>query len=262
MNCCSRLRVPLFKWEERLFDTKPEWQDMDGKKNNIREFIHKESGWWMCNTDKRNICVFCTDENLCSLQLKYGISALPSVCRTFPRMITVFPDRVEYSLDPSCPFVVYSLKEWKTGDILIEGDTGNDCTVDPAYAARQRVMDCFAAPGKSLDDCFRKIAEIYSSDTTVAVPHLTAFQECFLRKVCAFHFWTCVLAKEGFPGIDNIGGVLLDFYAGYVPTIVECPDDWDTMSRHFSAALISYEKSIDFDLDIEGRYRDSSEPIR
>ena len=234
---------------------------MDGKKHNIREFIHKESGRWMCDIDKRNCCVFHTEDELCGLQLRYGDSTMPSVCRTFPRMITKYTDRVEYSLDPSCPIVVYSLRNWKIGDFLIEGETDCDCTADPSYDARQKVVNCFADPHKSLADCFGRIAGVYSSDTTVAVPDLTTFQEAFVRKVCAFHFWTCVLAKEGFPGIDNIGALLLEFYAGYVPTAVECPDDWETMSRHFTAALISYERRIDFDLDIEGRYCDSSDPI-
>lgn len=261
MNCCA-LRVPFFGWEERLFDTKPEWQDMDGEKHNIREFIHKESGWWMCNTDERNYCVFCTDDELCRLQLRYGASAMPSVCRTFPRMITKFPDRVEYSLDPSCPIVVYSLKNWKIGNFLIEGDTCCDGAADTAYDARKKVVDCFADPHKSLDDCFRTIAVTYNSGTAVDIPVLSAFQEDFLRKVCAYHFWTYVLAYEGYPGIDNVGAALLAFYAEYVPTVVECPDDWDTMSRHFTAALISYVKRTDFDLELEYRYCDSSDSVR
>lgn len=261
MNCCA-LRVPFFEWEEHLFGTKPEWQDMDGRQHNIREYIHKEAQTWFFNTDKRNYCVFCTKDELCGLQLRFGISAMPSVCRTFPRMITKFPDRVEYSLDPCCPIAVYFLQNWKIGDFLIEGDADSGCADDPSYDARQEVMDCFADPGKSLDDCFRKIAEVYHSGAAAAVPGLSAFQEGFLRKVCAYHFWTYVLAYEGYPGIDNVGAALLDFYAEYVPTVPDCPEDWKAMSRHFSAALIAFVKRNDFDLEIEGRYCDSSESAR
>lgn len=262
MNCCSQMRIPFFKWEERLFDTKPEWQNVDGRQHNIKDFLHEESGWLMCNTDERNYCVFCTENRLCRLQLEYGISALPSVCRTFPRVITKFPDRVEFSLEPCCPIALYSLKDWEIGVFLIEGDTGSSFAPDPSYDARQEVMDCFADPQKSLDDCFRKTAEIYNSDVSIDIPALSPFQENFLRKVCVYSIWAYVLAYEGYPGIDNIGAALLDFYAEYIPTVTDCPEDWESMSRHFAAALISYVKKIEFDLEIESRYCDFSDFAR
>lgn len=261
MNCCTMLRVPFFEWERRMFDTKPEWQDVDGRQRNIREFTHEESGWRMCNTDERNVCVFCTDDRLCGLQLRYGESAMPSVCRTYPRIITKFPGRVEYSLDPCCPAVVYSLKDWKIGEVLIEGDAGCDLATDSEYESRKKAMECLADSRKTLAECFSTCAEIYGLETKVPFPVLPATKNEFLRKVFAYSLWTYALAYYGFPGVGSICGLLLKFFAGYVPTLQDCSDDWDVMSRHFAAALISYCKEIGFDLEIEDRYCDSSDSV-
>lgn len=260
MNCCA-LRAPFFEWEADMFDTKPEWQDVDGNKHNIKEFLHKEDGCWICNTDERNFCVFCNGDEMCSLQLRYGESAMPSVCRTFPRIITRFPDRVEYSLDSCCPVVNCSLKNWTIGGFLTEDDSGCSNTADAGYKDREKVMDCFADPHISLADCFRTIALTYNSERTVAIPCLTRSREDFLRKICAFHFYSYVLAYEGYPGIDNVGDVLLEFYSEYVPTLPECPDDWEAMSRHFAAGLSAFVRRIGFDLEIEDRHCDSSDFI-
>ena len=247
INCCA-LRVPFFEWEVEEFDKRPEWQDIDGNKHSIKDFIHRESGKWMCNTRDHNFCTFCTDDRLCGLRLKNGANAEPAVCKNFPRMVTEFPDRIEYTLDPCCPIANYSLKDWKIGEFIVEGESSGAEADD---SARQIVVASFADPETSLRDCFQLIADTYGVSATVRIPDLSTCKETFLRKMCAYHFWSYVLAYEGYPGFDNIGGTLLEFFAEYVPTVGECHDDWNELSRHFSTALISFVRRTGFDLEME-----------
>lgn len=262
MNCCSLLHIPFFEWEANQMDTKPEWQDIDGEGHAFKEFTHRERNFLMCDHSSKGYCKLRNDNKLCSIQIRYGESAMPSVCRTYPRMITKFTDRVEYSLDPCCPIALYSLKTWNIGEFTVSDASCRFDSENQDIKDRNSVIEYFANTENTLKDCFRKMAAVYGSERIVPLPALSEKQTTFFRKASAFHFWSYVLAYEGYPGIDNVTDVLLQFFSEYAPTLPESSDDWEEMCRHYSASLIRFVQRIGFDFEIEGRYRDSSEDIR
>lgn len=258
INCCQFCHLPLLHWEERLLDLKPEWQDIDGKGNGFKHYLRQENGSWMLRSEG-GYCVLMDTDKLCSIQKRYGDAALPSVCRTFPRLITAFPDRVEYGFDLCCPVATYSLKDWKVGE-FVDG-AGVPVTEygrsDAKCAARQKVMDAFADEGKTLRECLGLISSLCVRNVDIPQFSLDPSQEAFVRKASSLMFWSYMLAYDGFPGVDSVADVVLRFLLEYIPTLC-CGDFWE-MSVHFSKALSDYVQRTGFDLEIEGRYHDSSE---
>ena len=62
-------------------------------------------------TTENLICPFLTEKSLCSIQLRYGIEALPDVSKKYPRIIVLTERGLELSLDYSCPTATELLKE-------------------------------------------------------------------------------------------------------------------------------------------------------
>lgn len=65
-------------------------------------------------------CAFHTEEGLCALQLKCGEDTLPSVCKTFPRLISTSPAAQEYALSPACEGVLALLWDLPEGIDFLE----------------------------------------------------------------------------------------------------------------------------------------------
>lgn len=85
----------------------------------LREREHDGLYAEFCLTDQGR-CAFHTEEGLCSLQLHCGEDALPSVCRTFPRLINDTLAAREYVLTPACEGVLALLWDLQEGIDFVE----------------------------------------------------------------------------------------------------------------------------------------------
>lgn len=85
----------------------------------LREREHDGLYAEFCLTDQGR-CAFHTEEGLCSLQLHCGEDALPSVCRTFPRLINDTLAAREYVLTPACEGVLSLLWDLPEGIDFVE----------------------------------------------------------------------------------------------------------------------------------------------
>lgn len=85
----------------------------------LREREHDGLYAEFCLTDQGR-CAFHTEEGLCSLQLHCGEDALPSVCRTFPRLINDTLAAREYVLTLACEGVLSLLWDLPEGIDFVE----------------------------------------------------------------------------------------------------------------------------------------------
>ena len=260
INCCQFCHIPLFEWESRQLGIKPQWLDIDGKGHDFRSFLHLENGTWMLNSSG-GYCSLMDKDRMCSIQKLHGESVLPSVCRTFPRLITILPDRVEYGFDLCCPVAVESTRDWNIGEFVDENlEPVSDCgTGDAKSLERRKVMDAFADVEKSFRECLTLLSETCVHSVPVPEFTLSPLREDFLRKATALMYWSYYFSYDGFPGIEGVPDTVLDFIVGYIPSLSSVPEDFHEMSVHFASSLSEYVQRTGFDLEIEGRYRDSSE---
>lgn len=70
--------------------------------------------------NESNRCGFLREDGLCALQLKCGEDALPSICRTFPRLINDTLAAREYVLTPACEGVLALLWDIPEGIDFVE----------------------------------------------------------------------------------------------------------------------------------------------
>lgn len=66
------------------------------------KFSDNRNGYFV-KLEKDGHCPFLNDENLCSIQLKYGEKFLSSVCQTYPRNVYLVDHFFERSLTLTCP---------------------------------------------------------------------------------------------------------------------------------------------------------------
>lgn len=257
MICCGYFRIYFFDREARQFDTRPEWQDMDGQGHGIRDFVVRKDNEWVCRSREEGGCIF-FENKLCSIQKNISASAMPSVCRTYPRIITRFANRVEYALDPCCPVAVNLTQDWNIGEFAVSGDGPNPDDAD--FLRRERAFTILRDKGISLSEALQKLADEYDTGHIIPQFCLNATHEGFLRKVAAFFGLSIVLPYEGYPDIPNIAGWLLDFLVGFIPKLEASGlGDWWQMSCMFSRELVDAEIRDRFDGDIEERYIDVNE---
>jgi len=258
-NCCKVFRILFFKWEQQQFSTKQEWQDVDGNGNPLSSYLKNSDGECLLGKNDKGHCHFLTGEKLCSLQKKFGLGALPSVCRTFPRLITRFGDRTEYALDTCCVQVLRMLKDWTPGDLVIEG--GSEPT-DEKYVVRKRAMGLFADESITFGEAMKGLGKMYENEWDCSDLEFSKEQLFFLRRAVAATIWAYALPYMGHHNHPKSMVAILDFLKEFLPSLAESGTcGWDEMSAMYSRALSEYVKRVKFDDDIEERYIDMFQDI-
>ena len=89
---------------------------------NLSEYVETKDDSRVICLNSENKCPFLNKEKLCKLVLELGDETLSNTCKTFPREIHEFDNRVEYSLVSCCPEVIDMLnrQEKLTFDMNIE----------------------------------------------------------------------------------------------------------------------------------------------
>lgn len=240
MNCCEYYAIRLFKREESHFDSS--LLESDGKCMQIRS---RESGG----------CVFWNDKRLCSLQTEKGTSAMPVVCRTYPRIIGKYDNIVEFGMEPCCPVVAASVKDWEIGKLLTEGDVAP--SDDPVAARRDEAVRILADRSLSFGRCLKLLADLYGSDA--AIPEITVNGDTleFLRRETALMCWSYLRYFDGVKEVDNLMTVIITAVARFIRKAEgRLFDSWWEMGVEFSRMLVAYYLEIGYDIDHEDRYCD------
>lgn len=257
LNCCMPYRIGFFKWEEAQFDSNPVWKDVDGQGNCIRKYIEKDQDGWKLTKGKHGGCVFFED-NMCALQKRNGAMAQPSVCRTFPRLITQLEDRLELSMDPCCVNIPLMAKDWKLCEFEVTGE--GELAYDEKYLKREKVFRMLTDESMSLKDCYSAMAAEY--DVTIEVPefNLSAEKEEFFRKMTGLLAWGYLIPYDGFPTIPNMMEFILKlmFRTKALFDRENVPDDWYQMCLSYTDLLKDAILEKDFDRDLEDVYLDVS----
>ena len=122
VSCCTGFRFPLRRGEEKRLPRESWTEDERGLC-----FVARPNG----------DCPFWTPERRCPFQHGADQSALPGVCRVFPRIVTDYPDRTELCLDVLCPEVFRLIAGWEIGDLRVDGGVE---LADPQYLRRAEEM--------------------------------------------------------------------------------------------------------------------------
>lgn len=125
VSCCSGLRIALPRGEEKDLPREDWTTDEQGVCISMRP-----------NGD----CPFWTENHRCQRQRGDDQTALPTICRFFPRIVNVYSDRAEYSLDTLCPEVCRLVATWEIGDVCVDGDAE---FADPQYRRRAEEMESY-----------------------------------------------------------------------------------------------------------------------
>lgn len=253
-NCCGIFRILFFDWEKRQFPLKSEWQDVDGKRTPLTKHLTETECECTISKDSHGRCPFFTDVSLCSLQLKYGIEALPSVCRTYPRLITRFPDRTEYALDTCCCHVLQLIRDWNPGELEIVGE---DVPSDDAWLVRKRAMELFADSSQDLDNILEEIGRLYEFHWDKQGLSFDENQQEFLRKAIPATIWAYALPYYGHHNHPKPMTAIMEFLAEYLGHLSGSQiNRWEELSINFSRSFSEFVKRIKFDDEIENRYID------
>lgn len=256
IGCCF-FRIDIFKEEEQLFETKAIWRDIDGKGNSIRKYLEKDCKGYFFKSHPNGKCIFCNDRKLCDIQLRYGENPdnLPLLCRTYPRIITALDGRTEYALEPCCPVAAASVKDWETGEILIEGEkTGS---TDKPTMLRDSALRIISNSRTSLRDCLIELSGLYGCGLEIPQFEIDGEREEFLRKETALMIWTYMLQYDGMPEIENLMEFIISFILLYIDTLGSRKyDSWWDMCVDYSRSLVDYSTYRGFIVEHEERYGD------
>lgn len=146
-NCCDDgwkiefSKKDYLKVKRATQDTELEAAVTQGMRR-LREREHDGMYAEFCVTDKGR-CAFHTEEGLCALQLKCGEDTLPSVCRTFPRLIRNTLAAQEHTLSPACEGVLALLWDLPEGIDFVEEPLERKDWIDyePKTAVTARFAD-------------------------------------------------------------------------------------------------------------------------
>lgn len=256
LNCCMPYRIGFFKWEAEQFDTNPLWKEVDGKGNSIREYVTKDEFGWILKKKEHGGCIFFKN-SMCSLQQRNGAMAQPSICRTFPRLITRMGSHLELSMDPCCIAVPYLAKDWKLCEFAVTGDDGKPAD-DVRYVKREKVFRLLADTELDFDECLKKMAVEYDADIEVPDFDLSAAKEDFFRKMTALLVWGYMIPYDGYPTISNMMAFIIRLMKNLKVLFEKerVSDDWKEMSFHFARLLQDTIVEYNFDMDLEDSYLD------
>ena len=100
-RCCKNWRIDIdaatYKQYSKL---KPK---SIAKEITSRMKFDSERGVYVVTLNANGFCPMLTEDNLCSLQAKYGVSFLSVTCSTYPRHTNAFGKFFERSLTMTCP---------------------------------------------------------------------------------------------------------------------------------------------------------------
>lgn len=253
-NCCKVFRILFFNWEREQFATKPAWQDADGNGVPLTKYLNYNGGECLLAKDEEGQCPFFTNKSLCDLQLRNGIGALPSVCRTYPRLITRFPDRTEYALDTCCFHVLQLVRDWNPGDLEI---VGGEAPSDEAWLVRKQAMELLSERSLNLNGIMKEIGGLYGFQWRSQNLHFDEPQEEFLRKAISATIWAYALPYLGHHKYPKPMIAIMEFLTEYLDHLSGLKiNGWDYLSADFSRRFSSYVKEVKFDDDMENRYVD------
>lgn len=255
MNCCAYYAIRLFKKEEALFGTKPQWQNVDGKGGKMADCVEPDGDSVKCKSRATGGCIFWSDAKLCSLQMRQGAESMPVVCRTYPRIIGDYGGRLEFGLEPCCPVVAASVKDWNIGDLLVEGEPFTPA--QPRFAKRDEAVRILADRSIGFRECLEKIAALYDSD--VLIPEITAGgdQLEFARRETALMCWSYLVYFDGVGEVDNLVTVIVTAVSDFLDkSRGRSFASWWEMGLEFSRNLVEYYLRIGYDIDHEDRYCD------
>jgi len=254
-NCCEVFRILFFNWEKERFGSLAQWQDIDGKGTPLTRYVVDDGQECCLGKNEHGCCPFFTDGKLCGLQLRFGQEALPSVCRTFPRLITKLPDRTEYALDTCCVHVLQLVRDWTPGDFeYVDGDVPSD----DEFLTRKRAMTLLSDCSLDIDSVLAQIGSLYDFQWRHRSFHFNALQLDFLRKAIAATIWAYAIPYCGHHNHPKSMIAIMAFFSGYLDHL-DCSgiSGWDELSVDFSRGLSDFVKREKFDDEIEGRYVDS-----
>lgn len=109
--------------------------------------VEKEDSDHVISLDEDKQCPFLNHNKLCKLVVESGENLLSEICRSYPRQINTFEDRVEYSLDFGCPAVIDLVHEYK-GDIHFVEEGGAKDEPSLLYAVREMIVEMMQ------DECY------------------------------------------------------------------------------------------------------------
>ena len=258
MSCCY-FQIRIFRFEEKLFDTCRQWADIDGKGGNIRSYLEKDDdGYYMkCKPD--GCCVFRNGDKLCDIQLRHGDSAIPAICRTYPRIISRFPDRIEYALEPCCPVVAMSAREWETGTVITSREAGDGYEGHGSVSAvrRDEALSVLADTSLDLKACLERLSSMYGCGIDIPELDVSEFLSGFIRKQTALMTWAYILHYEGIPEIENVMEFIISTDLLFIRHASQLDlTDWKETSYVFSRFLLDYSYERGFILDYEDRFCD------
>lgn len=102
LTCCQEWKIAV---DERTLE---KWKRTSApmRDEKLDEFTTWKDDTLVIALNGEHDCPFFNGEKLCDLVTAYGDEILSETCRTFPREVHDYGDRVEYSLTPGCPAVV------------------------------------------------------------------------------------------------------------------------------------------------------------
>ena len=161
-NCCQQWDIAV---DEKTLQC---WKQtiLNGKRL-VSEVIQGEHGCQI-RMGEDHQCPFLDETGLCKLVSTFGEEILSETCKTFPRQIQVYGDRVEYSLMPGCPEVIEYLYQTDRLRIqMVEVEEAGQATV---------VAERHEASEKKMLAIRDKLLEILQDERySVAVSWMTAF---------------------------------------------------------------------------------------
>jgi len=258
MNCCKFYKISFFNWEVAQFGNRDDWKDIDGEGHDIRDFLEIDETGWFCKSCNGACIFFDLEKNLCSIQLNKGPLSMPSVCRTYPRIICRYQDRTEYFLDPCCPLAAHFIHNWTIGDLSVEG--GDWIPSDDMAIGRDKILNLLSDSDNSLDYCLHVMKEQYGVEGEIPVVPLNGKKLDFTRRMTAYLTLAYLLPYDGIGIMENTMALILDIVKCYIEHVANLVfrDDW-SMSLDFSSFLLDYVERVHFDVEIENRYIDSKD---
>lgn len=256
LSCCC-FRINIFRFEEKKFGTFPQWCDIDGRGTDIREFLNKdETGYYMKSLPD-GCCIFRDCDKMCSIQKRYGMDALPAICRTYPRIISRFKDRIEFALEPCCPMAARSAEHWDIRSVISD-DVRED--ENPSWFRRDKALSILADAGIGFSDCLRQLSDLYGCGREIPETDLTPFLYDFLRKQTALMIWGYILYYDGIKEVGNIMEFIIDIVLAFIKQASHRSySRWGDACDDYSRFLLEYSTKRNFIQDYEDRFNDRSD---
>lgn len=163
ITCCQEWKIAVDE------NTYKKWNQIDegtakGSENKVNqtnvmttkicECVSETEGIKVMKLNQEKKCAFLNDKKLCNLVITYDDTMLSDTCATFPRQITDFGQREEYSLVACCPVVVDMWNQKK--EISITTDSAVLSTESPFFV-REQMLAIMQNKKYSISKCMMMI---------------------------------------------------------------------------------------------------------